>query len=239
MTCDSTLRTASSVLLLVLAGCNNDLTLPSNSGSGLDLSQVHGDGQQGTVGAPLPSPLVVRVVSSGGAGVAGRRVAFLPVGEGSGDRLEPDTALTSSSGEASSVWVLGPHTGERLVEAHLVADEDAPAAVTFRAQAVAAAPDTLSGASALNRAGRRGAELSGPLVVKVTDRFGNPVPGAVVTWAITAGTGKLSQAESETGADGTTAVSWKLGDQVGVQKATATLPGVTGSPVTFTAVVLF
>ncbi len=239
MTCHSTLRTASSVFLLVLAGCNNDLTLPSNSGSGLDLSQVHGDGQKGTVGAPLPSPLVVRVVSSGGAGVAGRQVAFLPVGEGSADRLEPDTALTSSSGEASSVWVLGPQAGARQVEAHLVADEDAPAAVTFRAEAVAAAPDALSGASALNRAGRRGAELADPLVVRVTDRFSNPVPGAVVSWSIAAGNGKLSRPESETAADGTTAVSWTLGDQVGVQKVTATMAGLTGSPVTFTAVVLF
>jgi hypothetical protein len=239
MTCDSTLRTVCSVFLLVLAGCNNDLTLPSNSGIGLDLSQVRGDGQKGTVGAPLPSPLVVRVVSSGGAGVAGRRVAFLAVGVGLADRLEPDTALTNSSGEASSVWVLGPRVGERQVEAHLVADEDAPAAVTFRAEAVAAAPDTLSGASALNRAGERGAELPDPLVVRVADQFGNPVPGAAVTWAITAGKGRLSQAESETGADGTTAVSWELGDQVGVQKATATMAGVTGSPVTFTAVVLF
>lgn len=239
MTSDSTIRTAASVLLLVLAGCSNDLTLPSNSGSGLGLSSVHGDGQRGTVGAPLPAPLVVRVVSSGGAGVAGRRVAFLPIGEGSADRLEPDTALTNSSGEASSTWVLGPQAGRQQVEAHLVADDAAPEPVTFSAEAVAAAPDTLGGASALSRAGRRGTELSDPLVVRVADRFGNPVAGAVVTWAITAGDGELSLGDSETGADGTTAVAWQLGDQVGVQKVTAAMAGVTGSPVTFTAVVLF
>ena len=75
--------------------------------------------------------------------------------------------------------------------------------------------------------------------MRVADRFGNPVSGAVVTWAITAGDGELSLADSETGADGTTAVSWQLGDQVGVQKVTAAMAGVTGSPVTFTAVVLF
>ena len=54
-----------------------------------------------------------------------------------------------------------------------------------------------------------------------------------------AGDGELSLHASETGADGTTAVSWELGDQVGVQKVTAAMPGITGSPVTFTAVVLF
>lgn len=121
----------------------------------------------------------------------------------------------------------------------MVADGEAPAPVIFSAEAVAAAPDTLRGASALNRAGRRGAELSDPLIVRVADRFGNPVSGAVVTWVVTAGDGELRPLGSETGADGTTAVSWELGDQVGVQKVTAAMPGVTGSPVTFTAVVLF
>lgn len=239
MTCDSTFRTAGSVLLLVLAGCGNDLTLPSDSGSGLGLSRVEGDGQRGTVGAPLPAPLVVRVVSSGGAGVSGRQVAFLPVGEDSADRLEPDTALTNSRGEASSTWVLGPQVGEKQVEAHLVADGTTPPPVRFSAEAVAAAPDTLAGASAASRAGRRNTELPDPLVVRVADRFGNPVAGALVTWDVTAGNGQLSLRQSETGADGSTGVTWELGDLVGFQKATATLPGVSGSPVTFTAVVLF
>jgi adhesin/invasin len=239
MTCDSTFRTAVSVLLLVLAGCSNDLTLPSNSGSGLALSPVGGDGQRGTVGAPLPAPLVVRVVSSDGARIPGRLVAFLPIGEGSALRLEPDTALANSRGEASSTWVLGPEAGQQQVQAHLVADDSAPQPVTFRAEAVAAAPDTIDAASAVDRAGRRGTELPDPLVVRVADRFGNPVTGAMVTWEITAGGGELSLPQSETGADGTTAVSWELGDRVGVQKVTAAIPGVTGSPVTFTAVVLF
>jgi hypothetical protein len=239
MTCDSTFRTVASVLLLGLAGCSNDLTLPSNSGSGLDLSPVRGDGQRGVVGAPLPAPLVVRVVSSGAAGVPGRRVAFLPVGDGSADRLEPDTALTNSSGEASSTWVLGPQAGQQQVEARLVADESSPAPVTFSADAVAAAPDTLDVASALGRAGRGGTELPDPLVVRVADRFGNLVSGAMVTWDVTAGGGQVSSRQSETGADGTTAVSWNLGDRAGVQKVTASIPGVTGSPITFTAVVLF
>ena len=129
--------------------------------------------------------------------------------------------------------------GQQRVEAHLVADGETPAPVTFSAEAVAAEPDTLRGASALSRAGRRGDELTDPLVVRVSDRFGNPVSGAVVTWAVMAGDGELSAGESESGADGTAAVSWELGDQVGVQRVTAAMPGVTGSPVTFTAVVLF
>jgi hypothetical protein len=239
MTHGSTFRAASSALLLVVAGCSNDLTLPNSSGFGLDLSRVNGDGQTGTVGTPLAAPLVVRVVGSDSAGVAGRRVAFSPVGEGSALRLDPDTALTNSRGEAFTIWVLGTEVGTHRVEAHLVADDTVPAPVSFSAEAVAGAPDTLAGASALNRAGRRGHEVADPLIVRVADRFGNPVSGVAVAWEITTGEGELSAEETRTGTDGTTAVTWELGDRIGVQKVTASLAGVTGSPVTFTATVLF
>jgi hypothetical protein len=239
MTQRTTLRAVTSALLLVLMGCSSDLTLPSDSGTGLDLSRVNGDGQRGTVGAPLPKPLVVRVVASDNAGVAGRRVAFAAVGTGAALRLDPDTALTNAQGDASTTWVLGTQAGEYRVEAHLVATGAAPDPVSFSAEAVAGPPDTLAGASPLNRAGRRGLELSDPLVVRVADRFGNPVESATVTWAITAGDGELSAAQGMTGPDGTAAVTWELGERIGVQKATASITGVTGSPVTFTATVLF
>jgi hypothetical protein len=239
MTQPSTLRAAQSALLLVLAGCSTDLTLPSDSGIGLNLSRVDGDGQRGTVGAPLQSPLVVRVVGAGNAGVGGRRVAFSPVGEGAAVRLDPDTALTNSRGEAFSIWVLGTEAGQHQVQAHLVADDVAPAPVSFSAEAIAGPADTLAGASPLNRAGRRGEELRDPLVVRVADRFGNPVPGVVVAWTIAIGDGQVSAETTTTGSNGTAAVSWELGDRVGVQRVVASIAGVTGSPVNFTATVLF
>ena len=42
-------------------GCAGDLSLPTDSGAGVDLSIVDGDGQTGTVGQALPEPLVVMV----------------------------------------------------------------------------------------------------------------------------------------------------------------------------------
>lgn len=239
MTQRAILRAIESALLLVLVGCSSDLTLPSDSGVGLDLSRVGGDGQRGTVGAPLAGPLVVRVVASDDVGIAGRQVAFSPVGDGAALRLEPDTAVTNARGEASAIWVLGTQAGQHQVEAHLVAEDVAPAPVSFSAEAIAGPPDTLAGASALNRAGRRGQELPDPLVVRVVDRFGNPVSGATVAWAVTTGDGTVSAEGTPTGSDGTASVNWELGDRIGVQKAAASISGVTGSPVTFTATVLF
>jgi hypothetical protein len=108
-------------------------------------------------------------------------VAFLPIGEGLADRLEPDTALTNSNGEASSIWVLGPQTGQQRVEAHLVADGEVPAPLTFSAEAVACGARHPAWGQPAEPGRRRGAELSEPLVVRVADRFGNPVSGAAVT----------------------------------------------------------
>jgi hypothetical protein len=161
------------------------------------------------------------------------------VGDGAALRLEPDTAVTNARGEASAIWVLGTQAGQHQVEAHLVAEDVAPAPVSFSAEAIAGPPDTLAGASALNRAGRRGQELPDPLVVRVVDRFGNPVSGATVAWAVTTGDGTVSAEGTPTGSDGTASVNWELGDRIGVQKAAASISGVTGSPVTFTATVLF
>jgi hypothetical protein len=231
-------RAATSALLLVLAGCSSDLTLPSDSGAGLNLSRVDGDGQRGTVGAALPAPLIVRVAASG-AGVGGRRVVFSPVGEGAALRLEPDTAVTNAEGEASSTWVLGTEAGQQRVEARLVVDAAAPPPVSFSAEAIAGPPDTLAEASALFRAGRRGIELPESLVVRVADRFGNPVAGATVTWAVEGGDGELSDQQTPTAPDGTAAVTWTLGERIGVQRVAASITGVNGSPVNFTATVLF
>jgi hypothetical protein len=81
--------------------------------------------------------------------------------------------------------------------------------------------------------------LLDPLVVRIADRYGNPVPGAVVGWTVTAGEGEVSAAETTTTPDGLTQVEWTLGDRIGVQKVAASVPGAQGSPVTFTATVLF
>ncbi|HUF35815.1 MAG TPA: Ig-like domain-containing protein [Gemmatimonadales bacterium] len=186
----------------------------------------------------MPEPLVVRVSSSGGQPVAGRKVAYL-LSDGASGRLDPDTAVTNSSGEALARWVLGPEPGSHAVLARLVTEVAEAPATVFQASATPAGPDTLRPLSPLSQPGRRGETLPDPLVVMVVDRFGNPVPGIEVEWQEAAGKGEVSADATLTGADGTASVLWTLGGQIGVQKVTASVPGVTGSPVTFSATVLF
>ena len=78
--------------------------------------------------------------------------------------------------------------------------------------------------------GTVGALLAQPLVVKVTDAGGNPVPGASVVWAATNGT---IVTPTTTAADGTTSNTLTLAHASGAASATATVSGV--APATFTA----
>ncbi len=69
----------------------------------------------------------------------------------------------------------------------------------------------------------------------VTDANGDPVSGVTVTMAATPGDGILSVSQPKTDPQGRVAAQWTLGAHAGAQSATATVSGLTGSPVTFGA----
>src|SRR5213076_3514867 len=71
----------------------------------------------------------------------------------------------------------------------------------------------------------------------VKDASGNPVSGVSVSFAVATGNGTVDPTTPViTGTDGVAAVrSWTLGPSAGTNTLTATAPGLTGSPVTFTA----
>ena len=76
-----------------------------------------------------------------------------------------------------------------------------------------------------------------PPAVKVTDADGNGVSGVTVTFAVTAGGGSVSGATVNSGSTGSAAVtSWTLGSSLGTNTLSATAAGLTGSPLTFTAI---
>jgi hypothetical protein len=224
--------------LAALIGCGGDLTLPDATGAGLALAVVGGDRQQGTVGEALPQPVVVLVRTEGGQPMANREVAFAPA-EGQVTSFTPDTAVTGADGKAVTQWVLGTAPGQYTAVATIVAEADVPPPVTIEASAVAGTPDTVRALGETGRPGRRNQTLPDPLVVQVVDRFGNPVSGADVEWQVVAGGGNVSAEHVPTAGDGTSSVSWTLGGGFGLQRVSAEVPGANGSPVTFTAAVLF
>jgi hypothetical protein len=232
-------RVPAPAVMLVLLGCGADLTLPGSTVPGLAVVVVQGDGQVGTVGEELLDPVIVVVKTEGGQVLPGRRVAFVPA-QGAGAGFDPDTALTDSLGQAQTRWELGPAVGVYTAEARVVPDGDSALPIApLQATADPGAPDTLRAIGPLIQSGSRGEALPEPLAVLAVDQFGNPVAGAEVKWETSSGNGQPSSGITLTGSDGTTSVIWTLGNRVGVQRATAKVDHAQGSPVTFTATVLF
>jgi hypothetical protein len=83
--------------------------------------------------------------------------------------------------------------------------------------------------------GSVGTALADPLRVVVTDGEGEPVAGVGVTWAVLTGGGSITPTSS-TDASGVAAATFTLGPANGAHTASASVPGLTGSPVAFSAV---
>jgi hypothetical protein len=79
-----------------------------------------------------------------------------------------------------------------------------------------------------------GMPLPDSLRVRVTDAAGNPA-SAQVSWSVLDGGGTISPGTSLTDGDGVAAAQFILGPTEGEQHAQATVNGLTGSPVVFTA----
>src|SRR5512144_1491965 len=201
----------SAVVLLVLsvavATCGRDTSGPAIPVPAA-IASFAGDAQTGTVGTPLPLPLVALVTAADGTPVAGAAV-LVTLGHAAGPSADTVTASVARVSHAA----------------------------TFTATATPAAPAVLSLDTGNRQTGTVGQPLADSLVVVVRDAFGNSSPGVGVTWTVTAGSGSLSSSSVTSDAAGRAAVSWTLGTAAGTNRdsAVASVPGLTGSPVTFVA----
>jgi len=187
-----------------------------------------GDGQTGSVGQALNSPLQV-VVTDGGAPAAGATVTWSTT-TASGS-LTPTSTATDANGIASTTWGLGTVAGPQSAQATLSGASGSP--VTFSATASPGLPAALSEAGGNNQTTTINTALAQPVQAKVADEFGNGVPGIPVGWTATGGT--VSAPEDATDASGISAVNVTAGGTAGPITIVATAEGLTGSPLTFSA----
>ena len=189
------------------------------------LEIISGDGQQEPAGA-VTEPFVILLLDQFGDPLAGAAVTFAVTA--GGGTLSATTATTDANGRAATTLTLGRQLGTNTVMAIVAGLEPA----TFTATGVAI-PQTLDKLSGDGQEGAAGAALTEPLVVEVRDQNGNSLPGAAVTFAVTAGGGTLSAATATTDADGRTSTTLTLGSNPGMNTVRATVAGL--EPATFTA----
>ena len=170
----------------------------------------------GEVGTEVIPPSV-RVTDAAGHPLASVAVSFQVTAGGGG--LTPTSPLTDSDGIASvRTWTLGSKAATNTLVARL----PRTTSVSFTAVGVAGALTTITSVSGNKQRGFAASLLPESLVVKATDRFGNAVAGASVTFTVTEGGGSIEGGVATTDTAGrASAGRWTLGPTPADQRLTA------------------
>ena len=192
------------IVSLFMAGCG-DSSGP-DSGPPASLTVVSGDTAEGIAGTALGTPLSVRVSDAQGRAVGGATVSF-SIKSGGGS-LSATSAGTDGSGLASVAWTLGTAAGAARVEAR-VNGITAPA--VFAVTTKDGPPSNLQRISPAPGTSAAGFEVIDSVAMRVSDGFGNGVPGASVSFAVVAGGGTVIPASATTDSAGVARAFWTLG----------------------------
>jgi PKD repeat protein len=216
----------------VFAACGGDnLTLPSE-GEPAHIEILAGNGQQAPVNSELPTELLVRVTDTQNRPVPAATVEFVLDEDGAGGSVSPATDTTDSKGEARASITLGTRVGAVTGRAQVPVDEGTtPVTTAFTATALSADANIISAISGEGQSGPVGTTLAQPLVVQVTDGFGNPISGITIQWTAQNG-GSVSEPSNVTDGNGQASVTRTLGSNAGDQSTLASADGLAGS-VTF------
>lgn len=188
----------------------------------------------GTAGsATAPASFGVVVSDDFGNRISGVPVLFRIV-DGTADTVTTATVVTDSIGQAEWSPVLPATAGEYTVVALVDGLSGSPA--TFNVTVTAAAAFSLeyvAGAGQIDTVGR---QLPDSLRVRVRDAFGNGVPGVAVAWS---GIGGTPSADTTfTAATGDATVAYTFGTIASAPSASASVTGLSGSPVSMTFIAL-
>jgi alpha-tubulin suppressor-like RCC1 family protein len=174
------------------------------------LEIASGDGQVSRLGTALPLPVVIQVRDIIDAPVPGALVTFT-ADAGSGS-VSPATVAADNNGLARTFWTLGTTPGEMRLT---VTSPTAPD-VLISATATVDTSRVITRISGNAQVGTIGTALADPLVVRVTDRFGNNVAGVTIEWNQALSPGITVQpTSSTTDADGLASTTVRLSDLAG------------------------
>ena len=205
----------------------------------VQLVALGGDKQSGVVGAQLPTGMTVQALATNGHFVSGATVNFAAAnGVGA---VSQSSVATDIGGLASTKLTLGQAIGTYTFTATLAGVPAATTRVTVTATSGPAAALGIVGGN--SQTDTVAATLAGPLSVKVTDAFGNPVAQQAVDFQVTsqnalliaaAGTPASSSVRVTTSSDGVASVQVVGGTIAGTVHVTASVPQTTLPPVSFT-----
>ncbi|HVT39257.1 MAG TPA: hypothetical protein VHE78_09445 [Gemmatimonadaceae bacterium] len=220
---------------MVVACTTEQVTAPIKPGV-IALSVVSGDAQAGAAGTELALPLVVAVTDSKGKGVAGLTVNFRVVS--GGGNMWAGSATTDKSGTAEDYWTLGTSTAVlQQVEVRAVSSAATKDVYgVFTANVLPGPATRIAKSAGDGQTVGVGTSVPLPPSAKVTDVYGNPIAGVVVTFTVVAGGGAVTGPSSTTNSSGIATVgTWTMGTAACDNSVAAAAAGLSGSPLTFSA----
>ena len=188
---------------------------------------ANSNNQIGVAGTTLAVPLSVKVTDSAANPVSGITVTWA-VSSGGGSVGNVST-VSNGSGVATTTATLGTSGGLNTFTATVAGLAGSP--VTFSATGA----KNLALNAGNNQTGTAGNVLAIPIAVKITDNAFNPVAGITVTWSVISGGGSVGNVSTVSNGSGVATTTATLGSTVGPNSFRATVTGMTGSPVSFSA----
>ncbi len=195
------------------------------------ITKESGDTQSAIAGSDVAVAPSVKVTTVGLIPLPGVTVTFAVVS--GGGSVTSAAAVTNASGVATvGAWKLGTAVGPNTLSATV----SGLSPVIFSATGTVGSAALIAINAGNNQSATTGANVAIAPSVKVTDGNGNVVSGAGVTFAVVSGGGSVTAGTPTTNASGVAVVgSWTLGSTAGPNTLGATLNGVSGASVTFSA----
>ncbi|HEX6250033.1 MAG TPA: hypothetical protein VFZ56_01210 [Gemmatimonadaceae bacterium] len=191
-------------------------TATATTGAPANLVKQAGDAQIATVATAVSVDPAVRLTDAQGNPVTGATVVFSASGNGS---VTGGTQLTDANGVATvGSWTLATVAGGNTLTATA-----GTLVVTFTATGTPAAPSNMVKQAGDAQSTVVGTAVSIDPAVRITDEFGNAVPGVSVTFTVSSGGGSVTGETQATDGNGVATVgSWTLGTSAGANALTAT-----------------
>ncbi len=201
----------------------------AQAGAASKLVYISGGNQRGTVGTALSGALLVSTTDQYGNRVGNQSVTFAPSAAGVGS-ISPTTVSSDGAGLASAIATLGTVAGAQQFR---VSAGFASNVVTYDSTALAGAATQLAYVSGNAQTGVAGSVLAAPLLVAVSDAYANPVQGVSVVFAATTAGASVNPSTVTSDASGQARALATLSSTTGTNNFSASVGGLTGSPVAF------
>ncbi len=185
------------LMLLLLPGCKSAEEVPVPG----SLLVVQGDLQVAAAGAQLPTQLILRVKGTDGEPMEDTPVSFQVI-QGGG-AVDPPSTKTDANGEVKVKWTLGRLAAVQSLQAAV------PGLDPIRLNATGVLPDKMIVVQGNNQSAKAGAQLSVPIVLRVTGGNNIPMPGVNVSFTLSGGS--VTPASAVTNATGEVTVRWTIG----------------------------